>query len=145
VKGQFDAGPGSGGRVPQAGVVAFRTDGGEPRYLLVRARKDPRQWIFPKGHVESGELPRAAALREAREEAGVEGEIESPLGSLEFSSGDEPVRVEYFLVRFLRETPSAEGRETRWCEFGEALALLPFDDARALLQQARSRVECGEL
>lgn len=44
--------------------------------LLVRTRGGNR-WTFPKGHVEPGERPWEAAAREAREEAGVDGDVES--------------------------------------------------------------------
>lgn len=53
-----------------AGVVVVRFFGGEPRYLLLRAYKF---WDFPKGLVEEGEEPLAAACREVAEEAGLTG------------------------------------------------------------------------
>lgn len=64
--------------VRQAGAVAVRTDGPEPRFLVVTARRDPSHWIFPKGHVEPGEELDEAALRELEEEAGVTGEVGPP-------------------------------------------------------------------
>jgi bis(5'-nucleosidyl)-tetraphosphatase len=60
-----------------AGVVVVRQHGGAWRYLLLRAF---RYWDFPKGAVEAGESPRAAAVREVAEEAG--------LAALEFRWGD---------------------------------------------------------
>jgi 8-oxo-dGTP pyrophosphatase MutT (NUDIX family) len=93
--------------------------------------------VFPKGHLEAGESNEEAALRELREEAGVDGTIVRAIGSLEFESGRERVRVEYFLVRYTREVPPAESRERRWCSYDEALELLVFPDARRLLQSAR--------
>ena len=105
--------------------------------LLVRAKKDPSVWIFPKGHIEDGESTQTTALRELREEAAVEGTIVRGLGTLQFESGVEMVRVEYFLVRYLRDVPPAESRERRWCSYDEALELLRFPSARELLQSAR--------
>jgi bis(5'-nucleosidyl)-tetraphosphatase len=60
-----------------AGVVVVRQRGGAWRYLLLRAF---RYWDFPKGAVEAGESPRAAAVREVAEESG--------LAALEFRWGD---------------------------------------------------------
>jgi 8-oxo-dGTP diphosphatase len=56
--------------IAAVGVVCFRT--GE--VLLVRRGKPPREgeWSLPGGRIEAGETTRAAALRELREETGVE-------------------------------------------------------------------------
>ena len=51
----------------QAGAIVVRAGKTGPRILLVTARRNPRNWIFPKGHVESGETLKVAAVREARE------------------------------------------------------------------------------
>ncbi len=103
--------------------------------LLVRSRKDPTLWIFPKGHVEPGETAEAAALRETYEESGVEGELLAPLGELEFHSGRELVRVQYFLIRPITEMPSPEGRDKRWFTLDEARRSVSFDNARRLLDE----------
>ncbi|MEJ2343957.1 MAG: bis(5'-nucleosyl)-tetraphosphatase [Gammaproteobacteria bacterium] len=51
-----------------AGVVITRPRDGEPEFLLLRAY---RNWDFPKGEVEAGEEPLAAARREVAEETGL--------------------------------------------------------------------------
>jgi 8-oxo-dGTP pyrophosphatase MutT (NUDIX family) len=56
--------------VRQAGAIVFRTDDQGLRFLIVRAKQNPADWIFPKGHIEPGESAAAAALREARERLG---------------------------------------------------------------------------
>jgi len=60
-----------------AGVVVVRRDGDGWLFLLLRAY---RSWDFPKGMVEPGEEPHAAARREVREE--------STIDDLEFTWGD---------------------------------------------------------
>lgn len=123
--------------VPQAGGIVVRRDGDRLSVLLVRAKKDPAIWIFPKGHIELGETADAAALREVHEEAGIVGDVVGPVGQpLEFQSGDELVRVQYFLIRARAETPHTDGREKRWFEANAAIAALQFDNARALLDVA---------
>ena len=49
-----------------AGVVVVRQSGEGWRFLLLRAFN---HWDFPKGMVEAGEEPLAAAIREVREES----------------------------------------------------------------------------
>jgi ADP-ribose pyrophosphatase YjhB (NUDIX family) len=48
------------------GIVVKETPRG-PAYLVVRARQDPWEWIFPKGRIERGETPEVAAAREVRD------------------------------------------------------------------------------
>lgn len=52
-----------------AGLVPVRFAAGEPRFLLLRCYN---YWDFPKGELEAGEAPLAAALREAGEETGLD-------------------------------------------------------------------------
>lgn len=127
--------------VRQAGAIAVRIAERNPEVLVVQARKDPRHWIFPKGHIERDETPEAAATRELLEETGVEGRVLGYAGTLRFDSGGEDVRVDYYLVRALREGPSGEGRRLRWCTRDEARDLLTFQDARRLLENAWPMVE----
>jgi ADP-ribose pyrophosphatase YjhB (NUDIX family) len=122
--------------IEQAGGIAVRRDDGGLSVLLVRAKKDPSVWIFPKGHIEPGETPEAAALRETQEEAGVHGELLGPVGApLEFQSGRELVRVQYFLIRAMTETAATDGREKRWLPLDEARQALSFENARRLLDE----------
>ena len=127
-------------RVPPAGVIAFRTDGAEPRYLVVSALKSPGQWVFPKGHLEPGESRQEAALREAREEAGVVGHTVGEAGDLLFRSGDEDVEVTYFVVEHLDDAPPDDSRQIRWLPFREARSLLSHEDARRLLDAVAAKV-----
>ena len=128
-------------RIAQAGAIAFKIVNDSPLILLVRARKNPQDWIFPKGHVESGETADAAAARELEEEAGIRGERLGLIGSLDFQSGDEMVSVAYYLFRFVAEVARTEARERRWCEYDEALALLSFPDSAELLKKAYPMIE----
>ncbi|MBI5513722.1 MAG: NUDIX domain-containing protein [Deltaproteobacteria bacterium] len=114
--------------------MVARADGGAVRYLLVRARRNPTWWIFPKGHIEVGETWEDAALRETAEEAGVEALPGAFLGVLDVAGQ----RVAYYLLRPLGELPSAE-RERRWCDYDEAASLLALPALRAVLARAHTR------
>jgi ADP-ribose pyrophosphatase YjhB (NUDIX family) len=125
--------------VEQAGGIAFRHDGGETKILLVRSKKNPTIWVLPKGHIERGETAAAAAVRETHEEGGVSGDLVGPIGEpVEFPSGRELVRVQYFLIRATSDRPSPEGRQKGWFTIAEAHEQLPVGGTRALLKQVGS-------
>jgi len=126
-------------RVPQGGAIVFRRESDRLRVLLVRSKKDPSIWVFPKGHIDPGETAAETALRETWEEAGVRGELGAPVGApLEFDSGKEPVSVQYFVVRAGEERPSPEGRDKQWLPIDEALTTLAFESSRDKLREAAS-------
>lgn len=122
--------------VLQAGAITFKLVDKSPLILLVRAKKTPGDWIFPKGHIEAGETAEAAAERELAEEAGVRGRSLGPVGTLEFESGRERVRVDYYLFMFVTEVLREETREIRWCSYDEALGLLTHRGAVEMLEKA---------
>jgi len=105
------------------------------KVLIVRAKKNPLDWIFPKGHVERGESLAETACRELAEEAGVAGEAVQEVGVSTFQRGRLLIEVTYFLVRFVGRVEPAEQREIRWCSLDEARTLLSFADAQRLLDQ----------
>jgi len=127
--------------VLQAGAIAFRIVAEAPQIMLVRAKKTPEHWIFPKGHIEAGETAEIAAARELEEEAGVRGELVGPVGSLEFRFREKDVSVEYYLFAFVSEVPRKEKRECRWCSYDETLTLLSHADAVELLKKALLMIE----
>jgi bis(5'-nucleosidyl)-tetraphosphatase len=130
-----------------AGVVVVRPTPDGWRCLVLRAF---RNWDFPKGLVEPGETPRAAALREVREE--------TSLAGLVCRWGDESRETEPYasgkVARYyVAESPAGdvvlpvspelgrpEHHEHRWASFAEARRLLP-PRLHPILEWARSVVE----
>ena len=119
-----------------AGVVTFRQGQGGPEFLVVSTSRDRRERVFPKGHIEAGEDAETAALREAREEAGVTAEIVARIGETAFVTADEPVRAVYFLAKYLADTVPDEARSRQWLGHAKALSALTFDDTREILRRA---------
>ena len=118
--------------VRSAGAVVFRRTERGIRLLVLRAYKN---WDFPKGVVESGEDPLAAARREVKEETGLT-EIDYPFG--EEYKETLPYAANKIARYYLAETEqhqielpvsTALGRpehhEFRWVTFDEAEDLLP--------------------
>jgi 8-oxo-dGTP pyrophosphatase MutT (NUDIX family) len=125
-------------RYTHAGGVVFRTVDGERKYLLVESSKSPGEWVLPKGHIDPGETPEAAAAREVAEEAGVRAAVVARAGESQYAVGRQPVRVVFFLMRYQGETSRQEDRALAWRRCDEALRLLRFDDTRRILMQAHA-------
>jgi 8-oxo-dGTP pyrophosphatase MutT (NUDIX family) len=115
-----------------AGVVVFRRTGHGVYLLVLRAY---RNWDFPKGRVETGEDPLAAARRELKEETGLAG-VDFPFGdeyreTLPYSGNKvaryylgetEEVEIE---LPVSKELGRPEHHEYRWVSYDEAEELLP--------------------
>jgi len=118
-----------------AGCVVFRDDEEKIQYLIATSSTG-EHWILPQGHIDPGETPEVAALRELEEETGVVGEIIRPLSIQEFDKGNERVVVQYYLVRMTGMKTSMENREIHWKDKASALELLSFSEARNTLEGA---------
>jgi 8-oxo-dGTP pyrophosphatase MutT (NUDIX family) len=131
-----------------AGGVAFRRTGAGVDVLIVRIG-DPGRWQLPKGIVDAGESPEITAVRETREEGGVDTELVAPLEKIEYwYVGDDAdgtrVRfhkfVHFFLLEYIAGDPSAhdwEVAEARWATIDVALELLAFKSERTVAERAR--------
>lgn len=97
-----------------------------------------RVWVLPKGHIEPGETPEAAAEREVQEEAGVRAVIVGPAGESEFVVDGKPVHVIFFLMQYRGEAERTEERALAWRRYEDALTLLHFDNLRRVLAQAHA-------
>ena len=127
-----------------AGAVTFRRRNVQALYLVVSS-SNGADWVLPKGHIEPGETPEAAALRELKEEAGVTGEILDRLSLEEFKKFDEEVIVQYFLVRELSSAEAAEKRSLRWEAADVAVRLLTFEETRHALRQGVAALHSLEI
>ena len=119
-----------------AGGVVFRQRNGEPQFLLITARRQPHEWVYPKGHIERLETPEQAALREVHEESGVNAEIVAPLEDVRIRVAGEAQIIRYFLMRADGDGSPGEGRRLLWAFASEALQLLSFAETRSTLDKA---------
>jgi len=127
----------NGTGVRKAGGIVIRQGKLRPKVLIVTSKKRKKRWVLPKGHVEKGERASEAAVREVREEAGVEGRGLAPAATVEYTSKEEHVRLEYFLIEYVRSPASAEkGRKRKWCSVEDAIQLLEYATARRVLLES---------
>jgi 8-oxo-dGTP pyrophosphatase MutT (NUDIX family) len=131
-------------RVTSAGgVVMRRSESGLE--VLVCGRTADNLWALPKGTPEPGETMEQTALREVREETGVEVEKEATIGDIRywFSRPSEGVRyyktVRHYLMRAIGGDPALHDQEfddVRWFDVDAALKLLTYQNEAKILRQA---------
>ena len=114
----------------------YRMRSKTPEFLLVTSRRRPKQWVYPKGHVEAGERPEDTAVREVEEEAGVLARITKPLDDIEFKVDGEPQRIRYFLMSVVHEGRPGEGRRSSWLSPEAAVKRLSWSKSQALIRKA---------
>ncbi|HZC17428.1 MAG TPA: NUDIX hydrolase [Caulobacteraceae bacterium] len=125
--------------VPCAGVVCLR--GGQ--VLLIRRGKAPRkgEWSIPGGRMEMGERAAEAALRELKEETGVEAELLGLIDVVDhFHDGGQAVLVDY-AARWTAGEPAAgdDATEARFVGFDDAMTMLGWGETRRVVALAVER------
>jgi len=128
------------------GAVVVKPDAAGPRLLLVRRGKPPAQgqWSFPGGRQEWAETVAEAAVRETREETGVEIEPLDVLGVVDNIVDGVAGRVafHYTIIDVIAVWRSGmpvaadDVTEARWAAVEEALDLVTWQPARALIAKA---------
>lgn len=131
-------------REVSAGGIVFRRDpDGTARFLLIR--DSYRHWGFPKGHLEEEESPAEAAMRETREETGLEQLIlQGPIRLIDWHFRFRGKYIHKFCHFFLFESPAGEAvpqvdegiTAVRWEPLDRALEVLSYDNARGVLKRA---------
>ncbi|MBW3609278.1 MAG: NUDIX domain-containing protein [Actinobacteria bacterium] len=103
---------------------------------------------LPKGHPDGSESPVQAALREVREEAGVEAEVVSSLGEVRYwyQRGGRRIAkvVEFFLLRYVSgdvDDHDHEVEHARWIPATQAVEALTYAGERDMVREALARLE----
>ena len=121
-----------------AGVVAFRP--GREVLLVHRPKYD--DWSFPKGKLDRGEHPAAAAVREVAEESGLHVRLGPPLPTQRYPVARRMKTVHYWTGRVVGDDdvsgyrPNDEIDEVRWVAVADAPKLLSYDRDRDTLAHA---------
>ncbi len=129
-----------------SGFFLFRVNNGELEFLLLQYPHG--HWELPKGKIEKGESKQEAAMRELKEETGLDAELipgyEEQLEYFFKHAGELNKKTVYFFVgRALSQevTLSDEHIGYTWLPFDQALERLTFDNAKKLLTKAHTFLE----
>lgn len=136
-----------------SGGVAFKSEGGIIQVALICVG-EKRRWQLPKGIIDRGESPEDAALREVREEAGIETELLKLIDKVEYwyvaPSKEGKVRyhkfVYFHLMRFKSGDVSQHDHEVieaRWFPMEEALERIAFKSEREIIEKAKVLILSG--
>ncbi|MEO8337381.1 MAG: NUDIX hydrolase [bacterium] len=130
-----------------AGGVVYRLDRGDPLFLLIR--DSYQNWGFPKGHLESGERAEDAALREVREETGIDdvslrGTIETIDWYFRFRGKLIHKVCHFFLMQTAQASTSPQRTEgitaCQWVTFDDASTAISYTNARLVLRRAHEMI-----
>ncbi len=114
-------------------------------WIILYSRKKGTQWCLPKGKIESGETREAAAVREVKEETGLEGQIVEHLKDVYYTYVDQRRKlqlnktVHYFLMKYIQgqicaDDPGVEA--VMWFDIDKALEKVTFDNEKQAVQRA---------
>ncbi len=123
------------------GAVVFRKYHGNIELLLIK-HVVGGHWSFPKGHVEAGETEAQTALREIKEETGIDVDLITTFREVVSYSPkrDTTKDVIYFLgkAKNFQYTPQEEEiAQIKWVEINLAHSFLTYDNDKQLVNKAK--------
>lgn len=128
------------------GVVYRLTEAGVA--ILLCGRRQPCTWSLPKGTPNPGEAREDTALREVREETGLEVAIEEPLGEIDYWFTSLNARfhktVHFYLMGQIGGSLDRHDREfddVRWFPAREAMVALTYASEADIVRRGLERLE----
>jgi 8-oxo-dGTP pyrophosphatase MutT (NUDIX family) len=113
-----------------------------------RAADGSKVLALPKGHPDGDETPLDAALREVREEAGVQGQLVEKLGDVRYWYQRKGKRIQkvvaFFLLDYVSGDPQDHDHEVedaRWMPLAQAASQLSYPGEREMAARALSRTQ----
>lgn len=127
------------------GGVVYRRHHGNIEILLVK-HLNSGHWSFPKGHVESDETEEQTALREIKEETGIDVIPDTSFReTVSFSPKKDTIKeVVYFLCRARHYTvipQPDEISEAKWVDIGYASSVLTYENDKVIISKVRHAIK----
>ncbi len=126
------------------GAIVYRKHHGNIEILLIK-HINSGHWSFPKGHVEENETEIETALREVKEETGLEMIIDPSFRETVtyYPKKDTQKIVVYFIGKaksydyFPQEEEIAE---IKWVDIGHAMHLLSYENDKTIVNKAKTAI-----
>ena len=132
--------------VSAGGLIVSKSDPRKIALICHLNRGGGKDWCLPKGHVETNESLEETAAREVFEETGLEGEVVTKLGEINYSFrvGNERIRktVHHYLLREISGQLNADGDptgevlEVRWFHLDELVEVLAHENEKKMALKA---------
>lgn len=120
-----------------AGGIVLRGEPGAREVLVVRPSAPLRdEWVLPKGHIEPGEAPLEAAVREVAEESGAVVRDPALLGHVTYHAKGEDVVCALYRMAFVRFDEADEERERAWLSLDSLAEKMPYPATLELVRRA---------
>lgn len=127
-----------------AGAILYTKIDNEIHYLLIKDFHN--NWGFPKGHLENDETFKQAAIREIKEEVGIDVNINGTFKTelvYKMPNGIEKHSL-YYIAEFAKQVPNRqleEVQEIKILKYDDAYDLLTFDNMKQTLKQAHKYIK----
>ena len=127
------------------GAIVYRKHHGNLEILLIK-HVNSGHWSFPKGHVEEGETEIETALREIKEETGIDVIIDPTFRETVsyFPRKDTQKVVVYFIGKakgYEYTKQEEEIADIRWVDVGHANTVLTYENDKTIVNKARKAIK----
>ena len=130
-----------------AGGIIFDKKDGDV-FIIVTQHSQHHGWVFPKGLIDKDEDKKSTALREVKEEAGVEAKIIKELPPTEYFYQFEGQKIKKKVTYFLMEYVSGdlsdhdwEMEDAQWIPLDKVEEKLSFKSDKEVFQKAKKLIE----
>lgn len=129
------------------GAIVYRRHHGNLEILLIK-HVNSGHWSFPKGHVEEGETEVETALREVKEETGIDIIIDPTFRETVtyFPRKDTQKIVVYFIAKaknFEYVPQEEEIAQIKWVDICHATSVLTYENDKTIVNKAKLAITAG--
>lgn len=126
------------------GAIVYRKFHGNTEILLIK-HVNSGHWSFPKGHVEENETETETALREIKEETGIDVIIDPTFReTVSYSPRKDTLKIVVYFIAKAKHydyiPQEEEIAEIRWVEIGRACSILTYENDRSIVNKAKNAI-----
>ncbi len=128
----------------QSAVIPYRMENDQLQILVISSSND-KKWVIPKGIIEPGSDARTTAIKEAYEEAGIEGEVTGEIGKYHYDKWGGKCDVKVYAMAVTNIMPEQKWpewyRQRQWLNIKEASNLLNEKKLGSIIKKLRKTLE----